>query len=114
MMDAAAAEIRILHAASVLEAAALDYGHRARRAEALQIAMWRHRDAIAAMATAWAGERERMRQIAERLRPFARVADVLTDENPVLVSLPSMDGRSHVQLRPADFRNAARIYEAHL
>lgn len=108
---AAAEELRLAHAASMLEAAqGRPSGGRMLKAEAFQMVLWRHREEIVQAAI----EREAIDQLVDHaftaLRPFARLAAALpAGENPVLISIPVKDGRDFLQLRPADFRRAADV-----
>lgn len=111
MSPAAAEELRLAHAASMLEAAqARPPGVRCPKAELFQMALWRHRDEIVQAVI----EREAIDVLVDdafdALRPFARlVAALPPGENPVLISIPVAGGRDFLQLRPQHFRRAAAI-----
>lgn len=110
MSPAAAEELRLCHAASIVEAAHLAEGARAFNAEAFQRSLWRHRASLMHLVE----EREAIDVLVDQLlaglKPFGRVAGILAPgENPVLFSIPAPTGRCFVQLRPADFRLAAEL-----
>lgn len=117
-MDVAAAEeLRLCHAAHVVEAelAAPAYGERAINGEAFQRCLWRHRDAIIRLIEDYELADQLVGDMRAALQPFGRCASVLAPgQNPVLISLPSPadGGRSFVQLRPAHFRRAAALVGA--
>lgn len=107
----AAEELRLCWHAASLEAVAVTPGERAFNSEALQRALWRHREALLQLVLEEPAREQRAAAYRAALQPFARAAAVLpAGQNPVLISLPAPDdGRTFVQLRPADFRRAAAL-----
>lgn len=109
-------ELRLCHAAARVEACLAEGQDRRTNIEALQRALIRNADAIMRLVDDHQADQATIARLATALRPFARAATVLSPgHNPVLLSLPSPadDGRTFVQLRPADFRRAASVLEAH-
>lgn len=111
MDHAAAEELRQCAAATAIEAARdLPKGAWRPNAEALQMALWRHREAILQLIDEREATDQVLSEVVATLRPFARVTELLKPgQNQVLFSIPTIDGRGFVQLRPADFRRASAL-----
>lgn len=111
-MDVAAAEeLELCWLQASAEARTHAPGGPAPANEALQKALWRHREAIIHLVR----ERPAVDQLVDHLkaarRPFGRAAVLAPAGNPVLVSIPMDDGRAWVQFRASDFHLAAELAE---
>lgn len=110
MSPAAMEELRLCHNATAVEAAHAAVGARAYNAEAFQRALWRHREEILQLIAERPALDDLVDDLLRILRPFGQVAQILApDQNPVLFSIPTPDGRSWIQLRPEHFRLAAEL-----
>lgn len=104
--------LRLRHAELTVESLTARACTRRRKAEALQMALWTHRDDVIGALVERQAMIEEIVQLRAGLRPFGRAALLVRPgDSSVLLSLaaPGSARRAFIQLRGSDFHRAAAL-----